>query len=370
MENHKNDDKEILKTSDEEKKLEIEDDTNENPPKDIVAFNELRSCADLVRMYKTKQLEIFPDFQRKIVWPATMQTRFIDSLTKQLPIPSMCFSLDYITENRLVIDGLQRMNCIIEFLTNDSWKLSNLDDINPSLSGNSVYTIRTKHKDLYSKIENLSIPVTMLRCNLEQKSHRDYLFTIFHRLNSGGTRLNNQEIRNCISNGPFNNLLKELAADEIFRKILKLKESSHYRFRYEELILRFFSLGEKYASYTGRLATFLNDYMDENRYLSDDAIQKKRLQFNRTTNILFNKILNKKHIDSISKSVFEGVLIGISKNLDYLETQSNERVISLYKKMREHEDFSTENLIEGVAQKDKVKSRIKTAINIFSGDDN
>ncbi|RLA44388.1 MAG: DUF262 domain-containing protein, partial [Gammaproteobacteria bacterium] len=50
-----------------EEALADEDDFSETPPSDIVAFNELRSCADLVRLYKSKQLDIQPDFQRDIV---------------------------------------------------------------------------------------------------------------------------------------------------------------------------------------------------------------------------------------------------------------------------------------------------------------
>ena len=72
-----------------------EDDSFELPPPDIIAYNELRSCADLFRMYKEGILEIQPEYQREIVWTDADQTRFIDSLVKQLPIPSMCFSLDY-----------------------------------------------------------------------------------------------------------------------------------------------------------------------------------------------------------------------------------------------------------------------------------
>ena len=72
-----------------------EDDSAEIPPTDIVAYNELRSCADLHRMYEQGILEIQPDFQRDIVWKGPDQTRFIDSLIKQLPIPSMCFALDH-----------------------------------------------------------------------------------------------------------------------------------------------------------------------------------------------------------------------------------------------------------------------------------
>ena len=178
----------------------FEDSSNDLPPIDIVAFNELRSCADLLRLYHSKQLEIQPDFQRDIVWSKPDQTRFIDSLTKQLPIPSMCISLDYKTDKRLVIDGLQRMNSIINFLSNDEWKLSELEDIDEKLSGKTVHTIKTKSKDLFDRVQNVMIPVTVIRCDYSKLTHNEYLFTIFHRLNSGGVKLNNQEIRNCIYN--------------------------------------------------------------------------------------------------------------------------------------------------------------------------
>lgn len=65
-----------------------DDDNAEVPPEDIVAYNELRSCADLYRMHTQKILDIQPEFQRDIVWKGPDQTRFIDSLIKQLPIPA------------------------------------------------------------------------------------------------------------------------------------------------------------------------------------------------------------------------------------------------------------------------------------------
>lgn len=67
----------------------------QQPPADIVVFNELRSCADLFRLEQTGQLEIKPFFQRDQVWSDADQTRFIDSLVKQLPIPSLCLGYDY-----------------------------------------------------------------------------------------------------------------------------------------------------------------------------------------------------------------------------------------------------------------------------------
>jgi hypothetical protein len=58
---------EKLLAAEEEKYLEEEDDVD-FPPVDIIAYNEQRSCSNLVRMYQKKQLVIDPDFQRDVVW--------------------------------------------------------------------------------------------------------------------------------------------------------------------------------------------------------------------------------------------------------------------------------------------------------------
>jgi hypothetical protein len=171
------------------------------PPSDIVAYNELRSCADLFRLHASGKLDIQPDFQREVVWKQDEQSRFIDSLVKQLPIPSMCFSLDYKTQRWKVIDGLQRMSTIIRFLSTSEWRLSDLHDIHPGLRNAKNSDLRhgnEEQKRIFAIVEDVSIPVTVIRCDYSQKSHMRYLFTIFHRLNSGGVRLTNQEIRNCI----------------------------------------------------------------------------------------------------------------------------------------------------------------------------
>src|SRR6266699_4981849 len=143
-----------------EKQSFEQDDTAEVPPPDIVAYNESRSCADLYRMYSQGILEIQPEFQREIVWKGPAQTRFIDSLTKQLPIPSLCFSADFKTQRWQVIDGLQRMSSIIRFLSGDpNWTLSRLDDIDPELSGKPAKLFLDRKSPLHTyfqRVENLT----------------------------------------------------------------------------------------------------------------------------------------------------------------------------------------------------------------------
>jgi len=130
------------------------DDYAEVPPSDIVAYNELRSCADVFRMYQQGILKVQPDFQRDVVWSGPTQTRFIDSLTKQLPIPSMCFALDHEQQEWIVIDGLQRISTIVRFLEGGDWKLSRLEDIDPSLAGKSVAAIKTSDPSLRGAVRS------------------------------------------------------------------------------------------------------------------------------------------------------------------------------------------------------------------------
>ena len=64
-------------------------------------------------------------------------------------------------------------------------------------TGKKVSEIRKQYPGIIEIVENVTLPITVLRCDYSKESHNNYLFTIFHRLNSGGKKLTNQEIRNC-----------------------------------------------------------------------------------------------------------------------------------------------------------------------------
>jgi len=354
------------KIKEEENQLSELDDSSETPPSDIVAFNELRSCADLLRMHKAGQLEIHPEFQRDVVWKNPAKTRFIDSLVKQLPIPSMCISLDYNTNSRMMIDGLQRISSIIEFFTDPTWRLSDLEDIDPRIAGKTARQIEEEHYAVYSQIENVVIPITVLRCDYSKKSHMNYLFTIFHRLNTGGTKLNNQEIRNCIYSGMFNAMLNDLASEELVENLFG---RSSYRFAIQEMFLRVFCFSETVNRYNGKLARYLNDYMDENRSLEHKKLMQKYNKIMRVVKLLYSEILGGSKIPSMSKATTEAVLVGIYLNIASLEKESPAMLRRRFEKLKKDRNFSVENLSENIASADKVKARIKTAKEIFSKND-
>ena len=349
-----------------------ESDSFQVPPRDIVAYNELRSCADLFRMYKDGSLEISPEFQREIVWNNSAQTRFIDSLVKQLPIPSMCFSFDFRTERRQVIDGLQRMWSIIQFLEGANWRLATLDDIDQSISGQRVSGFSEPTSDLhyiFKRIENQTLPITVIRCDFEKPSHMNYLFTIFHRLNRGAATLYNQEIRNCIYSGPFNDLLRKLDNEERWIDISRRSLISRRRYRGQELLLRFFAFHDRLEKYDGRLSDFLNEYMFDNRYPSTGFIDSKEELFQRTIDFV-ETILNEPMERRTRVSVLEALLVGISLNIEDLSGISLEKLRATYIKLMEYEAFSDENLSEGLSIKQRVLDRLSTAKEVFSNTQN
>lgn len=354
--------KELQERNNEE---ELDNVTSAIPPADIVAFNELRSCADLYRMCEKGQIDLDPDFQRGEVWKNRAQTLFIDSLMKQLPIPSMCVSLDLHTNKRYVIDGLQRITTIKKFLSEDDWMLSNIDDVDKCLSGKKVSDIKKSNPYIYDLIENVVIPITVIRCDYSKANHMQYLFQIFYRLNSGGNKLYNQEIRNCIYQGTFNTLLKDLAISEqwlAFTHSTKEKVKGA-RFNNEERILRFFAFYNNLDEYKGKFALFLNKFMSNHVSLSKHEIESYSTLFCETLDIA-NKIAN----FSTSKNASEAILIAIAKNVSKLKGLETDKLIELYTTTLALPEFSEEAMKEGLGAEDKVKSRINKAIEVFSCD--
>ena len=109
------------------------------------------------------------------------------------------------------------MSSIVRFLSDDGWRLSTLKDIDAAIAGKRVADLRDSKPALrkyYDRVRNFTLPITVIRCDHSKTSHMDYLFTIFHRLNTGSAKLTNQEIRNCIYSGIFNNFLREVDRDQ------------------------------------------------------------------------------------------------------------------------------------------------------------
>lgn len=339
----------------------VEQDESEYPlpPKNVYSYNETRSCYDIVRMLK-EDLCRTPDFQRDDVWQQPQKTRFIDSLLKKLPIPSMCFSVDD-RERYMVIDGKQRTGAIEEFLseTDLDYKLSELDDVDKRISGKTLREIRENNLEVIKAVGNLTIPINVVKCDYTKKDNLNYIYKIFQRLNTGGLKLSNQEIRNCVYRGSFIELINDCNKLPAWLKWVK-KLAEDTRMKGAERILLFFCMYFTLDNYENKLSSFMSDFLSKHQNEDSSWIEQQRELFVKTIDIA-----GKINLKSLRNVYVDAILYGVSKNIEICENKSAKELQALYEKLLEEDAFSPEKLKDGTSNKTRLMERYKAAQKIF-----
>lgn len=208
-----------------------------------------------------KSLVVNPAFQRHSVWNRTKQSRLIESLLMNIPIPVLYFAEDQ-DGTRVVVDGQQRLRAIEEFYRG-TYALHGLQVLR-QLNGRRWADLSPKHANILLR--------RTLRCVVISASSPESLrFEMFERLNTGGVQLNDQELRNCIFHGRFNDMLKQLSREPVWLAALGLRRGDQ-RMRDMEMALRFFMLRECFSTYRPPLKEALNEYMKTHRNPTDDEL--------------------------------------------------------------------------------------------------
>lgn len=221
------------------------------------------TLGELVRMAEANELIRAPEYQRKFRWSADDESYLIESLLLGLPVPSI-FVASNPDGTWEVVDGLQRLSTLIHFMSSNAASLKQLEQEAPlQLRGLKKLTSFNdyRYNDLPMPIR-LQFAKRSLRVTaLSDKSDPDIRFEVFERLNKGGVTLSQQEVRACIYRGPFSDLLRQLAATEDFRSLVKLQAVHQSDGTREELVLKFFAYLDWADRYDGNVKVFLNDYM-------------------------------------------------------------------------------------------------------------
>ncbi len=148
---------------------------------------------------------IIPGFQRNYIWNIKDASRFIESLLLGLPVPGIFLSRDIDSGKYVVIDGQQRLKSIQFFYQGV---------FNPSLDSRTqrVFKLTGVQKqfedmtyaDLDPKNEidfnNSVIHATVVKQDTPAADDTS-IYHIFDRINSGGIRLTQQEIRSALYHG-------------------------------------------------------------------------------------------------------------------------------------------------------------------------
>jgi len=238
------------------------------------------------------KVEVKADFQRKYVWEnkPLIKSRLLESVILNIPIPAIYTAEDEKTGKEIVIDGQQRLLTFHGFI-NNKFKLKGLSVLK-ELNGyfykdlsnekdETIKNLKDKLGDLQDLIGDRSIRVIKIL----KESHPDIKFEIFERLNRGSVKLNDQELRNCIYRGNFNDLMKELVKNKDFQRLQGLK-NSHSRMLDVERVLRFFAFCDRSErNYKAPLKKFLNDYMKSKQDIEENEIETKKELFKKSVEL-------------------------------------------------------------------------------------
>jgi hypothetical protein len=216
----------------------------------------------LLDMVSEKAIDIAPEYQRKFVWEAQRQSEFIESVFLGIPIPSL-----FMATNRdsswEVVDGVQRISSLINFCGSEDTRYRVLQLREPlTIVGLEKLTTLNGQRfvELPKSLQLAFLTRPIRVTTLNDKSDLSVRFDLFERLNSGGVKLQPQEIRNCVYRGPFNVLLKTLSQNQNFRTVVRLSDDDETNGTYEELVLRFFAFLDRYQQFGHSVLDFLNKY--------------------------------------------------------------------------------------------------------------
>lgn len=220
--------------------------------KEIISDGYDMSIGEVMNLYRDNELTINPEYQRLFRWDQTRKTRFIESLLLGIPIPPIFVVQDEKGVWEL-IDGLQRLSTVLEFsgiLKNKAGELiapSVLEGTTflPHLAGKRWEPLLEEPDTGIGKAQQLQIKRARLRVEiLKKESDPNAKYELFQRLNTGGTRLSPQEVRNCVAvmiNQTFHTWLLAKSDDVNFKTCTAQTINSLEQQGGVELALRFFA---------------------------------------------------------------------------------------------------------------------------------
>lgn len=313
------------------------------------------SFNELLDMYVDGELDINPDYQRLFRWTQGAQSRFIESLLLEMPVPPI-----YVVESDegryQLIDGLQRFSSYLHL----RGKLS-ATHLDPKINAGEFLTLQ--ECDIVEDLNGLTyeqLPTSLkirlkrafVRVEVVRKgSDSKFRYHMFKRLNTGGEELTAQQLRNCtirMLDSTFIDFVIKKSKSEDFKEcISNISKQQGLGAFDQELVLRYFSLKNYRDKFVHDVADFLTEYMEsvsdpENTdvsfdYVSEEAIFDKL--FLVLKNSLGDKSFGRKGQSGIQSNFsvyhFEGICTGLLSKIDDIDPSSSEHMTALKTKLDE-----------------------------------
>lgn len=223
------------------------------------------SVFEYLRKIKSGKIQMNPDFQRNIVWKPKQKSRFIESAILQIPIPPF-YMKKRSDGSMVIIDGLQRTTALSEYL-NNKFALCDLEALS-ELNEKTFHDLEKWDSTISTKIEDKQLMFYVLGVSVPMAA----VYDIFNRINTGGTKLERQEVRNCVFIGNATAFLKRVVNSDIFKSAVDGGISDN-RMKAREAILRCIAFViQPVSSYQGSIDEFLERAMKKLNAMSSIEI--------------------------------------------------------------------------------------------------
>ncbi|SFP99068.1 Protein of unknown function DUF262 [Desemzia incerta] len=323
--------------------------------KEIFTDSYTMSIGEIASMYSEDELELQPEYQRFFRWSNSQKTKFIESILLGIPIPPI-----FVYQRKdgvwTVIDGLQRLSTIFQFM-----EILNIDSTSrhevpalelhgtkflPSLEGkkweNGDNAI-SKEIKLFFKRSRLDVKI------IKYTSDVDSQYELFQRLNTGGSSLSEQEIRNSLmimGNREFYAWFEELNNNINFQNCLPLSKKQTNEKDDMDYLLRYFIFTSlKITDITGKedMSPYITEKMHELIKIDNFNYDEKKIVFEQVFSILSDTLGEdsfkkfdpdkSKFTGAVSMAFFEAIVPGLTNSIieKPYEPSQNERKEKLKK---------------------------------------
>lgn len=244
-------------------------------PEKINIFTREPTIEQLLRRINEEALDLAPDFQRHAnIWKDDAKSRLIESILIRIPLPA--FYIDATDEDKwLVVDGLQRLFALKQFMSDKTLKLCGLEYLT-NFEGKNYDEIERRYQ---RRIEETQVTVYLI----EKGTPPEVKYNIFKRINTGGLPMTPQELRHALNPGKATKFLAQLATSNEFQQVTNLSKLRKMRMDDREFILGFLAF----------TLTSYKDYQSEKR------------------NLFLSKALSK--VNNMSEAELQGIEIKFKK---------------------------------------------------------
>ncbi|GGT03025.1 DUF262 domain-containing protein [Streptomyces griseoviridis] len=299
-------------------------------------------------------------FQRGFVWNQPQMDRFIESLLLGLPVPGI-FLVREKSNTLLVLDGQQRLRSLQLYYSGiHNGREYRLKYAQAPFFGKTYEELDDEDR---RRLDDSIIHATVLRQDSPSGSQQA-IYSIFERLNTGGSPLQPQEIRIALFNGPFLQVIGELNDDPNWRKLYGPPSK---RYKDHELTLRVFALFEDFDDYFRPVKGFLNRYLENNRERTTvESVELANL-FRSASQHIVAAIGARafKPVRALNAAVLDSVMVGVMRRLQVGEIMNLSQLRNAYEALMENADYRAATTYSTAAE-ESVVERIQLSTDAFA----